>query len=232
MPNFDGTSWQRENEFRADVEAWVARFPEWARGAAEWRRLVASPTPEGLFALMHAPPRPALTACPRVFVSHKQEDADLARCLAWIANQHGFEVWLDVLDPDLKAVAANRALSKEQISVLTAAIIEMGLLNSSHVLAAITPEAKSSRWVPYEYGRVKEDVPVTVRAACWLDRVARANLPEYFWLGAIFDRRSALEAWLQHECQVWVAPPPPAPRCQPEALGYTPPSVGPCAAGS
>ena len=100
------------------------------------------------------------------------------------------------------------------------------------MLAAITPTAKSSRWVPYEYGRVKEDGPVTVRAACWLDGVARADLPGYFWLGKIFDVRSRLEAWLQRERQVWVAPPGARGPCTPEPLGYTPPHVGPCAAGA
>jgi hypothetical protein len=54
--------------------------------------------------------------------------------------------------------------------------------------------------VPYEYGRVKEDGPVTVRAACWLDGVARADLPEYFWRAVPSRRVAAARAG------VWVAP--------------------------
>jgi hypothetical protein len=244
MPNFD---WEARAERVArtpeeTLAALLERFPEWARGSEQWRELVGSPNPNTLFALMRSPPKSEVQACPRVFVSHKREDADLARCLAWICNRQHFEVWLDVLDPNLNAVGKSQ-LAREQKALLTAGIIEMGLLNCSHVLAVITPKARDSRWVPYEYGRVKDDVAVTPQAGCWLDGVSRNDLPEYFLLGAILDARAELEGWLQYEQWAWevsrrptAAAYPPfesvfiekSRSCHPEQLPKPKKTVGPC----
>ena len=76
--------------------------------------------------------------------------------------------------------------------------IEMALLNCTQVIAAITPQTPGSAWVPYEYGRVKDPVPESPQAACWVDpRVA--NLPESLYLGPFLKSEIDIVAWLHLE---------------------------------
>ena len=95
-----------------------------------------------------------------------------------------------------------RKPSRRQIAILTAAIIEMGLLNSSHVIAAMTSKTKGSQWVPYEYGRVKEPPPNAVNAACWRDATTLPEceaLPEYVLLAPVWKTECEIRAWLKRE---------------------------------
>jgi hypothetical protein len=76
----------------------------------------------------------------------------------------------------------------------------MGLLNSTHVMAVITPNTKGSQWVPYEYGRVKDPLPVTLQAACWIDNALLPSaLPEYLYLGAMTRSEADVKTWLRSE---------------------------------
>lgn len=60
-------------------------------------------------------PRPRCPAY-RLFVSHRQIDKDLGLRIAELANNNGFEFWLDVLDPALASILANTHLSPQQIA--------------------------------------------------------------------------------------------------------------------
>src|SRR6185312_4125463 len=40
--------------------------------------------------------------CPRLFVSHRRDDAKFALRIAKLAEESGFGYWVDVLDPDLR----------------------------------------------------------------------------------------------------------------------------------
>ncbi len=72
-----------------------------------------------------------------MFVSHRQTDADWALRIAWLAWDEGLDYSLDIihLDPTHNQQVINleqtlgRSLSDFEKSVLTAAIIEMPLLN-------------------------------------------------------------------------------------------------------
>ena len=110
-----------------------------------------------------------------------------------------------------------RGPTRQQSAAATAGIIEMALLNSTHVVAVMTPNTAGSQWVPYEYGRVKEPVPITLQAACWVSRLVTA-LPEYLYLGVITKAESDLQLWLRNERRNygglpspcgWIAPVPP-----------------------
>jgi hypothetical protein len=54
----------------------------------------------------------------------------------------------------------------------TACVIEMALLNCTHVVALVTPESVPSRWIPYEYGNVKEPTPYLLNPVCWLYEIS------------------------------------------------------------
>lgn len=137
---------------------------------------------------------------PCVFVSHRQADVNPAARIAYLACQTGFDYWLDALDPTLPGAGL---VSTEQAAAATAAIIEMALLNSSHVIAVITPNTKGSQWVPYEYGRVKLSETVSsLQAACWIYKATTGTpLPEYLYLGPIFKTESEIQQWLRTELQ-------------------------------
>jgi hypothetical protein len=187
---------------------WAFRFPEGVRGATEWRQQ-RSETRVDLKALstrlvearQEAPPR---ISVPSLFVSHRQADAAQATRLAYLACQEGFDYWLDVLDPSLQGSGVQGTTATEQAAAATAAVIEMALLNSSHVVAIITQNTRGSQWVPYEYGRVKDPSATSVQAACWLDQSSRnSGLPEYLYLGAILKSEAEIRQWLKTEFQKW-----------------------------
>lgn len=135
-------------------------------------------------------PRP----CPRVFVSHKQEDARLAFAVARHIYGKGFDIWLDIVNlPNLPGPAGlNQA-------VLRAAMIEMGLINCTHLIAVMTPKTVTSRWVPYEYGRVRDDPPSRVTVASFLHPPGLGNLADYVYLAPRLPGYAALDIWLSQQ---------------------------------
>jgi hypothetical protein len=193
MPDYD---WREYAE-----SSLLERFPNWAQGAEAWRAYVEAvletPSParfdefrDSLSSIL-----PAL-GCPRVFVSHRQADVTLALRIAKLANEEGLEFWLDVFDPSLQALqAAASSLKPSQVALLTAGIVEMALVNSTHILVAMTPATRGSLWVPFEYGRVK-DVPLaSQRTAVWAHpQLAPQDFPEYCFLGVIARSEGQIRA--------------------------------------
>jgi hypothetical protein len=182
--NYDWTNYRRE--------PWNRRFPPQITGLPEWERRSLErdwlPTAPAV-----APP------CPRVFVSHRQADRNEALRVAYLANQNGFEYWLDVLDLSPAQVPAGHSPA-----LAIAQIIEMALLNCSHVAAVFTVRTPGSLWVPYEYGRVKEPRVITIAASAWVQPSITSNdLPEYLLLGPIHRSESHLCTWFQTERKKW-----------------------------
>jgi|SRR5665213_592028 len=145
-------------------------------------------------------------ACPRVFISHRQVDETWARRIAWLAWSCNFDYWLDVIDLDsarnrqveLLEGRLGRLLLDFEKGILTAAIIEMALLNCTHVLAVMTGNTAGSQWVAYEYGRVKAPPPLSIESSCWWDATTLpgVSFPEYMYLGPIHFTQAAITAWL------------------------------------
>src|SRR5262245_32538187 len=185
--------WNRYAEMGDDAigrNAWLefrSRFPfEDPAAAWDWLDLIRAVGRSAKKSM----PRP----CPRVFVSHKQEDKDLALDVAEHIYKEGFDVWIDVIN--LPKVPAPKGFNR---AVLLAAIIEMGLINCSHLVAVMTPNTVPSRWVPYEYGRVKDDPPSRVTVAALLEPPNLPNLPDYLYLAPILRSAGDLTLWLTRE---------------------------------
>ena len=87
------------------------------------------------------------------------------RRLAKAICNRGYDAWLDVWDP----ILGEEELAKDRCAMITALIIEMGLINSEGVIALMTDGAHGSSWIPYEFGRVKKGGPFAQMASvcCW-----------------------------------------------------------------
>lgn len=206
MPDFD---WRQTLQ-----NPLATRFPNTAIGRDEWRDLVEAlqqlgpqgdPLPLFDRFLQGATAAARLHATPecRVFVSHravvppKGHDTEFAERIAWLAVTAGYGYWLDVHDPTLKFINAGATIPPPIRDVLIAAIIEIGLLNSSHVIAVMTPNSAGSKWIPYEFGRAKERHVVSRRSAIWLEPgTTAASCGEYVHLGVTTHGEADIGAWL------------------------------------
>jgi len=192
-----------------DTKTWVERYPVGLTGITEWREQRSGVNWQGfgpVKARLGAPARGALTR-PRIFVSHRRIDLAKAARIAWLADQEGFEFWLDALDSSLwqlQALVGTGTVSPHQKALATAAIIEMALLNSTHVIATMTINTQGSEWVPYEYGRAKDAKPITIKAGCWVDHtLSLGSLPEYLHLGKETRTEDDIRKWLGSEFISW-----------------------------
>jgi hypothetical protein len=211
-----------------EQENYRIRFPDDSVGLAEWEQLIGQlnrleePLPEDedplleLRRLHRTREQNLQLRCPRVFISHRRCDKNEALRVAWLANAKRFDYWLDILDPNIAAASLNPNLSGNRQAVLLAAIIEMALLNCTHVLAVMTKNVLGTMWMPYEYGRVKDSALTSVRAAGWFDQSWHlSNVPEYFHLGQKLFDDPAVSNWLETQFTQWentqVVPMPPCP---------------------
>jgi hypothetical protein len=107
--------------------------------------------------------------------------------------------WLDVHDPTLALV--NRLPANDpRKSLLIAAIVEIALLNCSHVIALHTSSSRSSRWVPYELGRAKAHGIVSRQAAGWFQQGQTVSgCGDYVQLAVMTHDEHQIGAWLQKD---------------------------------
>lgn len=203
---FDFESYPFAERFPGNF-SWIAGLPEWDAGL---RRFPFNNPDDALIwldAIRTARPTQSAMLCPRVFVSHRQSDKDVALRVAYLSWSKGFDFWIDVIDLDparnaqVRRLEASlgRPLNYLEKSILIAAIIEMALLNCTHVIALMTVNTAGSQWVPYEYGRVKEARIRSSRVACWWDSTALrlGDLPEYLHLSQMNKNEAEILDWLQ-----------------------------------
>jgi hypothetical protein len=134
---------------------------------------------------------------PVVFISHQRSDIAEAEHIAHLAYDQGVDYWLDVHDPTL--AVANRTISPRdaRYPVLIAAIIEVALLNSTHVIAVHTGNSMSSKWVPYELGRARDRKIRSGNAAGWFHpNVHPVQFGDYVQLCRITRKEADVDAWL------------------------------------
>ena len=124
----------------------------------------------------------------RVFISHRQIDKNIAIDIANTLSLHNINYWLDVLDPQLSG-------NQSQNATAIANIIEMALLNCTHVLAVMTDNSLGSNWIPYEYGRVKEKRLMVSNVCAYTFQLSKM-LPEYMLLGEVVDDDKGLLGWV------------------------------------
>ena len=193
------------------------RYPNWVEGVDLWRDLInsdaiASDRPldardrllDALVArrasVRWGVPGTELSR-PRLFVSHRKDDVKRALDVAALAQGEGFQVFVDVLDSELQR-AAQPSTGTPADASLIAKIIEMALLNSTHVIALITPRTPGTYWVPYEYGRAKDSSLHSLQAACWIDQDLTYE-PEYLELGVKTRSDDEIRDWLRGEMAAW-----------------------------
>lgn len=198
---------------------WSERFPQWVEGSRYWAeqarlceswqlRRWESFVLEELFPKLRelGDGTRESTRPPRVFISHRQTDALEAKRVATIAKSEGFAYWLDVEDPLLRRLATMRTKGTRAfrlVALTTAIVIEMALLNSTHIVAVMTRHTRGSQWVPYEYGRVKERTPYSHVVGAWITPVkGKIVWPEYLHLGRRFHSEHALRIWLKSELKL------------------------------
>ena len=118
----------------------------------------------------------------RIFVSHYNEDSELARKIAsWIRN-FGMTAFLDVDDPDLPP---------EDGADLAGYIKRV--INESHGLVVVTSnKTVNSWWVPYEIGVA--DQKDLVLATYILDKV---ELPSYLQKWPMLSNKENLGCWCE-----------------------------------
>jgi hypothetical protein len=196
-------------EFASD--ALHTRFPEDTIGHTILREQPAdSPATlnavlDALINLQRSSPRHRNLPRPRLFISHRHRDERLARKIAGIATGVGFDYWLDVLDPVLRWATQNQNADADRQALIIAILVEMALLNCTHVLAVVTRHTAKSKWVPYEFGRVKSGTMFCPFASAWLSRgiFSRRNFAEYLRLGPIHRTQQDIEWWLKAELRRW-----------------------------
>jgi len=132
----------------------------------------------------------------RVFVSHQKANHKEAEAVAWHAHQAGFEYWLDTHDRGLK-IANTAPLTATAKAVMIAAIIEMGLLNCSHLCAIRTAKTAVSAWVPYEYGRSKARGIHSRQVATWFETGVGFGPADYLRLGSCLYSTGDVQTWLK-----------------------------------
>jgi hypothetical protein len=186
-------------------EQWRNRYPDWCHGHEKWREQSFKngvwnppelPRPLELPQRVSSPSPSPLR--PRVFLSHRQGDEIYAKRIAYLSDQAGFEYWLDVVNLPLPPVVATMP------AIAVALLIEMALLNCSHIVAVYTDATPGSTWVPYEYGRVKEPVLSSTKCCAWLYINSASTMqPEWLELNHKCEHEPPLVQWLDSEFSVW-----------------------------
>lgn len=158
-----------------------------------------------LLSLQQLEPISPSQRCPRVFISHRRVDGDIALRMVQLAQQSNFAWWVDVLDPALASLPSLPGIPTAAIPVLSACIIEMAILNCTHVLAAMTPNSVGSAWIPYEYGRIKVRQVITFNTAVWIhpDALPLPFPNDYMLLGEITFFEKEITSWLDDEYLAW-----------------------------
>lgn len=157
-----------------------------------WASMLGSDPQRGATEFLGSSLAQRATSETRLFISHKSTDTNLALDVVKWCKSEGLDYWLDVLDPKLSAIQPSNPAYARTV----AAIIEMALLNCTHVMVVYTDAAATSRWVPYEYGRVKIPGLRSMQAAAW-DNTAVTTLPEYLLLGMICKSKMSAERWVK-----------------------------------
>jgi hypothetical protein len=109
--------------------------------------------------------------------------------------------------------------------ILTAAIIEMGLLNASHLIAGMTPNTAGSKWLPYEFGRAKFRRLHSPFSASWLyPRMTESDFGEYIYLAETTRAEVDIRGWLNvtRTARRCVRPPASWARMVPDPLPTSP----------
>ena len=122
------------------------------------------------------------------------------------SRKAGLEYWLDVHDPVLRLASAALPPGHPVYAITVAGIIEMALLNCTHVIAAHTPHTppppntswRPSQWIPCELARTKKaGSAISRQAAGWFH--PQVHPPESRW--TVWNVRTAAPSTLRRTHQ-------------------------------
>jgi hypothetical protein len=208
--NFD---WRTARTSEAPLfERWLYRYADTqCVGAQAWMRLLESLNPQ--FPREGAPlaggrqrlQEPRLAAYlntlrslrkrrrpRRLFIAYHQADIVEAKRLAHLANMLGMAYWLEAYDSlRLEPGLQDQALA----GTLTAAAIEMGLLNCSHAVVVARAPLGGVDWGAYQVARAREHVRLAGCHAYWLDHQDGGF--DLAGLTELLHGEAALWRWLQ-----------------------------------
>lgn len=88
---------------------------------------------------------------PCIFLSHKGNDKQAVKEIGEYIKNAGINIYLDVEDAGLQNAV------KMGLDVEIVKYIELGLKNSTHLMAVVSDVTKNSWWVPYEIGYAKKN---------------------------------------------------------------------------
>ena len=115
----------------------------------------------------------------KVFISHKLEDAGLAKLISdRLQNIHSIGTYLDLLDPTI-------GRNGEEL----AQYVRKKLASCTQLLAVISPLTKDSWWVPWEIGVASEkDYPLATYGGT-------ATLPDFLKRWPVLRNEQHLDAY-------------------------------------
>ena len=196
-------------DYDAGAVEWndLARYPQRAIGTPEWGALpdltALSQEDREIKALKWLRKLQSLSPptrrCPRIFISHFEADRLLALKMARVVTECGFNFWLDVLDPKLKRLATLPPAIETTIG--TSAVVEMAMLNCTHVIAISSSKHPASRWIEYQFGRIRTRAAYSWQVGTWLSPDMPAR-PDDLGLGLIMRDKAAIQSWLNGEFEM------------------------------
>ena len=170
----------------------LVRYPARAIGSAEWAALpdlglltVEDRDVKALKWLRKLQSSsPPSRRCPRIFIAHLEADRLVALKMARVVSECGFHFWLDVLDPKVKRLAGLAPAIETMVT--TSAVIEMAMLNCTHVIAL-----NHSPWIDYAFGRLRTRAAYLWQMGTWPGQGAGLH-------HAVGDK-AAIQDWLNAE---------------------------------
>lgn len=174
----------------------LVRYPTRAIGSAEWVALpdltTVAPAEQVVKAMRWLrklqSASPPSRRCPRIFIAHLEADRLAALKMARIVSECGFHFWLDVLDSQVKRLGA--LPPAVQTSVGTSAVIEMAMLNCTHMVAI----GQTSPWIDFAFGRIRTRAAYLWQLGSWPGRASGA-----LGLGLNIPDKAAIQEWLNAE---------------------------------
>lgn len=145
-----------------------------------------STSPHNLFGVQLTP---AHEQQPRVFLSHRRPDKDIAREIAAYFEQLGLYYYFDEQDVVLERMLA--CGHTEARAIVEA--IEEGLRHCSHLLGVLSMHTMGSWWVPYEIGSARARGHETAHLI--VDAVGVVALPEFIRIVPNVTSADALFGW-------------------------------------
>lgn len=114
-----------------------------------------------------------------VFISHKREDSSEAAVIATILTNASIQVYIDLLDPELKTT-----------DDITAVLLKR-LADCTHLMAVVSDYTERSWWVPFEIGAATQ----SDRRISTFTRLGR-QLPDYLSKWPVLSQYSHLDKFI------------------------------------